>query len=374
VVPFIVVWTTPMRTTRWLTSSTHLLTHLRGLYLWSRFGYDVKRNRWRRDSPLPQSERDWSLLWNSRQMWNKQTSLIGAWILGGSEAQASGTDVATGALRRFVDADRMLIWPDGCDTVLCPWLDLRLEAFARFTGTLLARINLSRNHRLRNALASGSLRDQKLELAKRLPGAVWTALKEGGPHEHPKTVMNRAVRLLEYEHAPRRPYRPRKNRLDGEPAPWPEPPWIKQPKYDPLPLIVQMMVEGQDTAITDTALRESGYGTLAENLMRLTPDLLRAISEARGLDVSALVIPVLEQFAAREDAAVAPTIRPLDDELLEAAGALAARHGLSQREAEVFALKGCNWTHAEIGHALGIAVGTSKALLSRASRKVREAM
>jgi len=149
-------------------------------YLWSRFGYDVKRNRWRRGRPLPESERDWCLLWHSRQMWNKQIALIGAWILGGSEALSNGTDPATGAVRRFVHADRMLVWPDGCDSVLCPWPLLQREAFARFTGTLLARINLKRNLRLRSVLAPGSLRDQRLELAQRLPAVVWRALKDGG--------------------------------------------------------------------------------------------------------------------------------------------------------------------------------------------------
>jgi DNA-directed RNA polymerase specialized sigma24 family protein len=67
---------------------------------------------------------------------------------------------------------------------------------------------------------------------------------------------------------------------------------------------------------------------------------------------------------------MAPEFRPLDDEILEAAAALATRHGLTYREAQVFSLKGSDWTHPEIGRALGIAVGTSKSLLSRARCKV----
>jgi DNA-directed RNA polymerase specialized sigma24 family protein len=81
----------------------------------------------------------------------------------------------------------------------------------------------------------------------------------------------------------------------------------------------------------------------------------------------------LQTFELREAALAASSVD--DFELREAARSRMVAYGLSEREAQVAYLHfELEWRHGPIAQRLGIAVSTSRELLTRARRKMQRAM
>jgi DNA-binding CsgD family transcriptional regulator len=358
---------------------------------------------------MPVTERDWRRLLSVRRIFEIAFSGFCAILIGGA-SQIEGVDRNPfaayawwvwrerttdpdwrGAIKRYVESSRASAWRDGRDLMITPtsawWADIREDALIRYVGTLLARINPGRYPRLRAALRATTTDARRRELAERLPGAVYQALASGSANADPSSVRSRAVTKLEHESSvggfaaistrarrdakaaigaaninldvvPRREYRPRRHRRDGEQQDWP-----KRPAYDPLPTVIALLNDGMWPESVDQDLREEGLGTLWDLLDRLPEPIRAEIRERlRSNDQSDPASPVggFAARAAREEAATEMHADILDCELTKAAAALAKQAGLTAREIEVFLLSE-NLTHRQIAERLGISRNTAKA-------------
>jgi hypothetical protein len=308
---------------------------------------------------MPRADDAWRSWVRAFRLASLCAELVPAMICAGLQAQAqggdrnrAGVDAYFTVLRQRVPRQYVL------ETLAAPTPALRHEATISLTGWLTTKIS-ARFPRIQKALGGRSPHQLDQALLEHLPAALTEALGDLAPDSDPFTIRTHAAEILAGGGERRRKRHPpsavgRATRVVNGLV-----------DIDPQQMLHEMWFTSPSIRPHLTELAQASQDLVSVPL----GDLLRDAVAGKPTPVDL----ALRDFEMREEATSAAQVAD-DFALRESARALRDRYGLSEREAEVVALRAERWRHEHIGEHLGIAASTARVLFTRARRKIERAM